>query len=86
MILIEVIIIGRFIQFYLEVIIVRALFILFDVITIRGILLFDVAVNDVEILQEQSRILKNIEKLFLKLDKKKSTTSYTAWLYLQTLQ
>ena len=28
------------------------------------------AVNDVEILQEQSRILKNIEKLFLKLDEK----------------
>ena len=47
-ILVEVIITRGFIQFYLEVIIVRTLFILFNAVTVRGLLLFDV-INDCSI-------------------------------------
>ena len=45
-ILVEVIIIRGFIQFHLEVFIVRALFLSFNAATIREILLFDVTSND----------------------------------------
>ena len=45
MILVEVISIQKFVQFHLEVIIVRALFMLFNAVIILGILLFDVT-ND----------------------------------------